>query len=416
LAADNPAALDLLTALAWCAPQPVPLSLFTEHPDELPERLRHAVTDPLELSRCTRLLRRRGMATVAPHSMQLHRVPAALLRARTRTDPEAWGALVIRLLSVAVPGEVWSNPAGWPQWQILLPHVLAAVAPDRHIDEAVAGDVAWLLHRAATYRRSRGDLRPALLLRRRAYALRRDRLGVDHPDTLAAANSLAADLRALGQHEQARDLDQDTLTRYRRSLGDDHASTLVSANGLAADFRALGQHEQARALDEDNFLRCRRILGEDHPSTLVSANGLAADLRNLGQHEQARDLDQDTLTRKRRTLGDNHPSTLASANGLAADLRNLGQHEQARDLDQDTLTRSRRILGEDHPSTLISATSLAADLRALGQHEQARDLDQDTLTRKRRTLGEDHPETRRAEANLAEACRQLPGLAGQSDS
>lgn len=45
LVAADPAALDLLTLLTWCAPEPVPLSLLTEHPTLLPDRLRGAVVD-----------------------------------------------------------------------------------------------------------------------------------------------------------------------------------------------------------------------------------------------------------------------------------------------------------------------------------------------------------------------------------
>jgi hypothetical protein len=67
---------------------------------------------------------------------------------------------------------------------------------------------------------------------------------------LLSANNLAADLSAVGKHEQASELDEDTLTRYRRVLGDDHPSTLLSANNLAADLRALGEREQARQLEE----------------------------------------------------------------------------------------------------------------------------------------------------------------------
>ncbi|MGH3912181.1 MAG: tetratricopeptide repeat protein [Pseudonocardiaceae bacterium] len=37
-------------------------------------------------------------------------------------------------------------------------------------------------------------------------------LGAEHPDTLISANNLAADLRALGQYEAARRLDEDTET------------------------------------------------------------------------------------------------------------------------------------------------------------------------------------------------------------
>jgi tetratricopeptide repeat protein len=50
----------------------------------------------------------------------------------------------------------------------------------------------------------------------------------------------------------------------------------------------LGQHEQARQLAEDTLTRCRRVLGTDHPDTLRSATQLAATLRESGQHEQAR--------------------------------------------------------------------------------------------------------------------------------
>ena len=84
LAVDDPTAMDLLTLVAWCGPEPVPLTLLTEHPDALPEQLRPIATDPLVLARCTAILHRRGMATVSPHGLQLHRVPAALLRARSR--------------------------------------------------------------------------------------------------------------------------------------------------------------------------------------------------------------------------------------------------------------------------------------------------------------------------------------------
>jgi hypothetical protein len=65
-------------------------------------------------------------------------------------------------------------------------------------------------------------------------------LGEDHPDTLTSTSRLAAELRALGEHQQARALDEDTLSRRYRVLGDDHPETLISATNLAADLRAQG--------------------------------------------------------------------------------------------------------------------------------------------------------------------------------
>jgi hypothetical protein len=87
----------------------------------------------------------------------------------------------------------------------------------------------------------------------------------------------------------------------------------------------LGEVSAARDLDQDTLVRFRRVLGEDHPDTLTSASNLAADLRELGEVSAARDLDQDTLQRRRRVLGEDHPDTLTTAKSLVSDLRLLGE-------------------------------------------------------------------------------------------
>ncbi|MGB8200056.1 MAG: tetratricopeptide repeat protein, partial [Pseudonocardiaceae bacterium] len=71
-------------------------------------------------------------------------------------------------------------------------------------------------------------------------------------------------------------------------LGDDHPQTLRSAHDLATTLASLGEHEQARQLGEDTLTRQRRVLGDDHPQTLRSAHDLATTLASLGEHEQAR--------------------------------------------------------------------------------------------------------------------------------
>ncbi len=49
--------------------------------------------------------------------------------------------------------------------------------------------------------------------------------------------------------------------------------------GREWDLRALGEYQQARVLDEDTLARRRRVLGDDHPDTRASINNLEADLR-----------------------------------------------------------------------------------------------------------------------------------------
>ena len=410
VAAEAPRALDLLTLIAWLGPEPVPLFLLTEHADLLPDQLSDLARDPLARARCASLLARRGLATVAPHALQVHRVPAALLRARTRAasaNRVEWAAMALDLIKAAVPTDPWNNPDVWPTWQQLLPHVFAVTDSRRwaSIGQPVgdlAKNLAWLLGRAGSYLQARGELRAAQPLLERGYHLIRQQLGDDHPETLASASILASALRAIGRYDNARAMDADVLSRRRRILGENHPFTLTSANNLANDLRALGENQSAYALDLDTLSRRRRIFGDDHPATLASASNVASDLAVLNEHLQARDLDEDTLIRKRRVLGEDHPSTLRTAHNLAANLRELGQHEQARALDEDTLTRLRRVLGNDHPDTLRSARNLALDMHALGDYQLARALNEDTLTRRRRVLGEDHPDTLISASDLAD--------------
>ncbi len=193
----------------------------------------------------TGLLRRRALARVGPDSLQVHRLVQAILRDNPISTPtdDDMSTVARRLLRDAVPADPWNNPATWPAWRQLLPHVLAVTDPSRSADPD-SRDVPWLLNRAATYLHTRGEPRPARALYERVHLLRRNMLGEDHPDTLTSANHLANDLRALGEHERARELDEDTLTRCRRVLGDDHPDTLFAANNLALDLSAIGQHER----------------------------------------------------------------------------------------------------------------------------------------------------------------------------
>ena len=392
LALDDPTALDLLTVVAWCGPEPVPLTLLTDHPDALPERLRSIAADPLVLARCTGVVHRRGLAIVSPHAIQLHRIPAALLRARSQAPEGAaaagWAATVVRLLDKTAPGDA-RNPGGWRLWRRLLPHVLAAAGRDVALD-AVPAEAIRLLDHAVTYLLIRGEVQAALTVDERAYDVRREKFGDDHPDTLTSASNLALVLVALGEQQRARALDDDTLTRRRRILGEDHPDTLTSASQLATDLYLLGNYPQARELYEDILGRLRRILGDDHLYTLYTASFLGLVLWALGDYRQAQQLLSDTLARSHRNLGEDQSDTLYAAIVLGLVLWSLGDYQQARQFAGDTFARLRRVLGEDHPHTLSSATVLGQVLWWAGDYQQARQLAGDTFARSRRIFGEDY--------------------------
>ncbi|MFN2495432.1 MAG: FxSxx-COOH system tetratricopeptide repeat protein [Pseudonocardiaceae bacterium] len=265
LAADAPAALDLLTLAAYLGTEPIPLTLFTTHPDQLTPALATAARDPLAFTELTQHLRRRALARVSPDTLHLHRLLAALLRPRphspaARPSPPLVTSLqvpsepdmatrAVRLLRAAVPDTPYNNPPAWPAWQQLLPHVLASPTQPAPPDSA-REEIAWLLNLAGAYLLARGEPGSARPPLERALSLRRVALGEDHTNTLASAGNLAVALRMQGEHDAARQLHEDTLARRRRVLGEDHPDTLNMAEYLARDLRALGRDQEASELEK----------------------------------------------------------------------------------------------------------------------------------------------------------------------
>ena len=199
LAADDPPALALLTLLAWLAPEPVPQALLTEHAADLPPALARR-----DLSELTATLARRGLGRVVGPTVQLHRLPSGHLVRRTadeRPDGACWATWVVRLLRAAVPTDP-NDPASWPAWRQLMPHVLAATDPRRPLDD-VAVEVGWLLHQAAVFLQARGEQESARALLEDAHDLYLRKLGPEHAETRTAARALADNLRALGRPDQA---------------------------------------------------------------------------------------------------------------------------------------------------------------------------------------------------------------------
>jgi transcriptional regulator with XRE-family HTH domain len=311
LARQDPAAAELASVCAFLAPEPIPESLFTAAVGVLPGELAARAADPLAWRQTLAHLTRQSLARIDHRGLQMHRLTQAILRERlTPAQATATRAYAEAVLAASNPGDP-PNPATWPDWARLTPHVLAA-------DLAATGSPALreLVRHTCWYLLERGDTRTAHDLVSGLRQQWRDRLGEDHPHTLTAAHYLAWTLLDMGRHPESRDLNRDTLARRRRILGPDHPDTLYSAHNLAIDLRELGDVQAARDLNQDTLARRRRVLGHDHRSTLRSAAILAIDLRELGEVQAARDLNRDTLARRRRVLGEDHPDTLASAASL----------------------------------------------------------------------------------------------------
>ena len=88
-------------------------------------------------------------------------------------------------------------------------------------------------------------------------------------------NNLANSYADLGRHADALKLHEETLALRKAKLGPDHPDTLRSMNNLANSYSALGRHADALKLREETLALRKAKLGPDHPDTLESMNNLA---------------------------------------------------------------------------------------------------------------------------------------------
>ena len=441
--AGDPLAGQVLRILAWYAP------------DAIPRTLLDGLADPPALLHAVGRLAAYSMLTAGAGTLAVHRLVQAVTRTPSPGDPhrdpqaiDAAREQATRQLADALPD--WQDPAGWPGWRMLLPHIdaLASHAPPDTDTQDTAyllnetglfldgqgqpGRAAGHLQRAlASYARvlgadhpatltsrnnlagawqDAGDLGRAIPLFEQALADRLRVLGADHPDTLASRNNLAYAWQDAGDLGRAIPLYEQTLADRERVLGADHPATLGSRNNLAGAYEAAGDLGRAIPLSEQTLADRFRVLGADHPATLTSRNNLAGAYEAAGDLGRAIPLYEQTLADSVQVLGADHPATLASRNNLAGAYRAAGDLGRAIPLSEQTLADRLRVLGADHPATLTSRNNLAAAYRAAGDLGRAIPLSEQTLADRERVLGADHPDTLASRNNLAYAWQDAGDL------
>jgi hypothetical protein len=243
LAGQDPAAAQLITICAQLAPEPIPVAWFSAVPaGVLPEPLAAEIDDPILLGTRLRDIASHGLATVdAAGTLQLHRLTSAIIvdglsqdqRDLSRRQAES-------VLVAAQPAGTARDPAAWPYWAQLLPHLLTRKATE-------TDNAGWwrLAAHAVAYLTSRGDYAAARPLATAVYQYQLSRLGADHPDTLSAASDLTVLLLQVGRNDEALILGEDTLARSRLVQGADDPGTLRTAGNLANTLRWLGRLDEA---------------------------------------------------------------------------------------------------------------------------------------------------------------------------
>ena len=447
LSQASPAAARMLELSAFFASDPISLDMiYSDEMAGLLARFDDTLRERLVLGRVVRELSRFALAKVdqGNNSLHVHRLVQAVIRERMTPEQQEEACHDVHLiLHGAIPKGSADNPANWPKFDQILPHL----GPSR---AATCGneETRQMLIDMVRYLWKRNDFAGAMVLGEQLASTWATEIGENHWQRLYLQSQLANVLRSQGRYEQARQLDDEVYNRQRQSpaVGEHHPHTWITAGGLAGDLRALGRFAEALDVSREVHERLKDLLDEDNPRLLAAANNLAVSYRLVGDCFSARDLDRATLDARRAVLGSDHPDTLLSASYLAQDLREAGDFATSVTMLRTTLRRYTDLLGDstlealrmtkslavslrragerteareraaqtcqlydklfpDTPDAIAARLELASCMSALGEKEEAREAVRQILDQQRALLGPDHPYTLVVAANLSSYLR-----------
>ncbi|URN00912.1 tetratricopeptide repeat protein [Actinomadura madurae] len=301
--------------------------------------------------------------------------------------------------------DLW-QPADWPVWRQLVPHLIVAAERAERLPEEDLGVLLNAIERTVEAMVAAGEHALAESLGRRALAATGGR-GDDDPAWSGTRMAVALALRVRGRLDEAEHLYGEVIAALQRTSGARHPLILRCRYQLAMiDY---GRNDLAAA---EGALRAvleemRSEIGLEHATTRMAQFSLALTLRRRGEDRSALAELDDFLQSWSRSFGEEHPYTLYARQERAYAKSRLGDTHEAEAELRATLQAQTRVLGEDHHSTLTTRQSLAVLRHGHGEHVEAERELTAVINLRRRLFGARQVDTRAAERALEEIRRQV---------
>ncbi|KAJ5915324.1 P-loop containing nucleoside triphosphate hydrolase protein [Penicillium verhagenii] len=305
---------------------------------------------------------------------------------------EHWKEISIQRLDRHFPEGSFEN---WKECQLLFPHVQYTMIQQpvgKHSIEVWAS----LLHKAASFALTKGNLVDSKKMAKKAMEKRDDLFGMKNEKTLRSSNILG-----MGEWKKAEELQLQVMEMSKQVLGPEHPDTLSSIANLASTYWSQGLWKEAEELGVQVIETREQVLGPEHPDTLTSIANLASTYQNQGRWKEAEDLGVQVMKISKQVLGPEHPDTLSRINNLALLYWDQGRWKEAEELEVQVMETRKQVLGPEHPDTLISISNLALTYWKQGRWKEAEELGVQVMETSKRVLGPEHPATLTSINNLA---------------
>ena len=380
LATEAPAAVELLGALAFVAPDRVPIAVLD------------GLLGGTDVADALAALRRYGLVRAAGAHLRLHRLVQDITRWSLDADREAalvaaWAA---HLEASAPDAEDHRNFAWFAD---VAPHVLALMDHAEALG-ADAGALARAANQTGISLRLQASFRPADDLLVRALAIKEAAYGPDHPSVAVTLTNLGLVRQDLGDHAGAVEAHQRALAIKEAAYRPDHPSVAITLASLGLVRRELGDQAGAVEAYERALAIFEAAYGPQHPQVAITLANLGIVRQDLGDPAAAVDAHERALAIFEAAYGPPHPHVAMTLTNLGNVRQDLGDHAGAVEAYERALVIKEATYGPDHPQVAITLTNLGFVRRDLGDPAGAVDAHERALVIFEATYGPDHGHTR----------------------
>jgi tetratricopeptide (TPR) repeat protein len=399
----EPDAAALINLLAYCAPDDIPLQLFINGRNYLPDLLKETLLPENKWAQnlLIKKLIRCGLVTRGSDAQNrpLLSMPVLLQRV-LRRQQGADAGMLRQCLSVVCSAFVQEDNA--EEARIVYAHTwphaveVAAQAEMQWKEEKVIqAMVAAISDKTGYVLEKQGDYEAALQWYKKALLINEKVLGMEHPDIATTNDDIARVYYAQGYYPDALAWYHQALNIREKVFGEAPPHTTITYTKIAGVYEARGEYDMALAWYDKALVIYEKVFGDEHYATATTFTSMKAIYYAQGHCGKALAWYQRALVINEKMLSEEHLDTAQTHDSIAEVYNAQGDYGKAFSCSQEALATYNKGYDEEHLDKTVTYIKLASAYFAEDKDEcnEAIRLYQKALAIFEKVLGEEHPHT-----------------------
>ena|GEM_PF-1325552 len=396
-------AKQLFNLCAYMAPDNIPLSLFIEGLETLPEELRKDLGGQESYNNAVSELISYSLAKRYNDFLSIHPLVQELMREKLSKDEDMqWLHFCLNMASSVFKYEYGNNKL-MEAFTQNVQHILsiadhAEKMPDN--EKGTKEKIALIYKNAGLGFYHNGKYKEAFECYQKALTIQEEVLGPEHPDTAKTYNDIAGVYFNRGEFEEAKKWHQKSLSIRKKKLEKEYFSIATSFNNIAGACRDQGNYEEALVLYNKALENCEKVSEKKHQFIFDIYNNMGLLYNFLGNYEKAMELHEMARIICENEFTTEHPYTARTYNNIGHIHYNQGNYEKALLWYQKALDIREKVLGKENLDTVRTYNNIGFIYSLLGNYEETLLWYHKALATKEKVLGPEHPDTARTYYNI----------------